>query len=76
MAAIYDLWRAGDFEKARKVQDSIRPLRDCLKLGNPNSIIKRAANLRGEKLGPCRAPFNITSNSIDDTLREVLALYA
>ena len=76
MSSIYDLWRSGNFEKARTVQDSIRPLRDCLRLGNPNSIIKRAANLRGERLGPCRAPFNITSNSVDDALREVLTLFA
>ncbi len=75
MANIYNEWVAGNLEKAKRIQDSIRPLRDCLKLGNPNSIIKRAAYLRGENLGPCRAPFNIESDSIDKTLLDVLALY-
>ena len=75
MASIYDLWMKGDFEEARKVQDCIRPLRDCMKLGNPNSIIKRAANLRGEKLGPCRAPFNLASESVDSAILDVLKLY-
>jgi 4-hydroxy-tetrahydrodipicolinate synthase len=76
MASIYDLWLKGDLEEARRAQDSIRPLRDCMKLGNPNSIIKRAANLRGEKLGPCRAPFNLASEVVDRAILDVLKLYA
>ncbi|GAB3286404.1 dihydrodipicolinate synthase family protein [Pseudoclavibacter terrae] len=62
MASIYDLFRAGSFDEARKAQDSIRPIRNCLALGNPNSVVKHAANQRGAGLGPCRAPFNQLSD--------------
>jgi len=57
MVSIFKSWSEGDFEKAKEAQDSIRPIRDCFKYGNPNSIVKRAANLIGQPLGPCRKPF-------------------
>jgi 4-hydroxy-tetrahydrodipicolinate synthase len=75
MVSIYDLWAAGDFAKAKKAQDSVRALRDCMKLANPNSIVKRAANLRGIPLGPARAPFNVSGEKIDKALIEMLKLY-
>ena len=75
MAKIYDLWAAGDFTVARKTQDSIRPIRDCLKLGNPNSIVKRAALLLGQKIGPVREPFNINDPEVDRVLLEVMEKY-
>ncbi|WP_166969316.1 dihydrodipicolinate synthase family protein [Brevibacterium atlanticum] len=61
MASIYDLFVAGDSEAARAAQDSIRPIRNCLALGNPNTVVKHAANARGFGLGPARAPFNALS---------------
>ena len=75
MVSIYTHWLAGDYNEAKKVQDSIRPIRNCLALGNPNSIVKRAANLLGHKLGPARAPFNVNNKDIDDALIKTLALY-
>lgn len=70
MASIYDLFVAGDVDAARAVQDSIRPIRSCLALGNPNTVVKAAANARGAGLGPCRAPFNRLG---DDALAQVRA---
>jgi 4-hydroxy-tetrahydrodipicolinate synthase len=61
MASIYDLFLAGDKDAARTAQDSIRPIRNCLALGNPNTVVKHAANARGFGLGPARAPFNALS---------------
>ncbi len=61
MASIVDLFRAGDTEAARTAQDSIRPIRNCLALGNPNTVVKYAANVREFGLGPARAPFNALS---------------
>ncbi|WP_432790571.1 dihydrodipicolinate synthase family protein [Brevibacterium sp. K11IcPPYGO002] len=61
MASIFDLFAAGDTAAARTAQDSIRPIRNCLALGNPNTVVKAAANERGFGLGPARAPFNALS---------------
>lgn len=79
MVSIYRYWAAGDFENAKKAQDSIRPIRDCFRFGNPNSIVKRAANLIGQPVGPCRRPFGIISREADtaiiDTLKTFYAAY-
>ena len=73
MASIYDLFVAGDMDAARTAQDSIRPIRNCLALGNPNTVVKAAASERGFGLGPARAPFNALS---DDTKKQVAATVA
>lgn len=57
MASIYDTFVAGDLEKAREIQDSIRSFRDCFKFGNPNTIVKTAVSLLGFPVGKCRKPF-------------------
>lgn len=57
MVEIYEAYVAGDFARAKKVQDSIRIFRNCFKYGNPNTIIKIAAGLLGNPVGPCRKPF-------------------
>ena len=58
MVEIYEAWTAGDIERAKKVQDSIRIFRNCFKYGNPNSLVKIAAGLiGGNPVGPCRRPF-------------------
>ncbi|MEU2198571.1 4-hydroxy-tetrahydrodipicolinate synthase [Isoptericola sp. NPDC019482] len=69
MASIYDLFVAGDVDAARSAQDSIRPIRNCLALGNPNTVVKAAANARGAWLGPCRAPFNLLPAEALETIR-------
>ena len=75
MASIYDLWKKGDFVAARKAQDSIRAIRDCLKLANPNSVVKRAAYFNGQNLGPARAPFQVTSPEIDAKIKATVEKY-
>lgn len=76
MADIYNAWADGDFETAKRTQDSIRAIRDTMSLGNPNSIVKKAGNLLGYKLGPARAPFGIDNPAIEKTLMEVLKQYS
>ncbi|WP_025777524.1 dihydrodipicolinate synthase family protein [Brevibacterium sp. VCM10] len=73
MASIYDLFVAGDAAAARTAQDSIRPIRNCLALGNPNTVVKAAANERGFDLGPARAPFNALS---EEAKKQVAATVA
>lgn len=57
MVEIYEAFAAGDMERAKKVQDSIRIFRNCFRFGNPNTIVKLAAGLLGDPVGPCRRPF-------------------
>ncbi len=68
MVSIYQNYLKGDIEAARAAQDSIRPIRDCFKYGNPNSIIKAAANIIGQPVGPCRKPFGLLS---DDAIKGI-----
>lgn len=75
MVGIYQNWINGNLEEAKKLQNYIRPMRDCLALGNPNSIIKRAANLLGEPLGPCRKPFGEVNEEIDQKIIETFQNY-
>lgn len=75
LASIYDLYQAGDLAAARVAQDSIRPIRDCMAMANPNSVVKRAANLMGYPLGPVRAPFDIHDEKIDAAIKETLKKY-
>lgn len=73
MVGIYEAWRRGDLEQARTFQDSIRPIRNCLALGNPNTIVKKAVTVRGFDVGPCRAPFNQVSEEAVQKLTETIA---
>ena len=73
MAEIYTAWEAGDLERAWRVQRSIRPVRDCMAMGNPNSVVKRAAFFMGQDLGPVRAPFNIQDEAFDEAIKKALA---
>ena len=75
LSSIYNLYVAGDLDGARKAQDSIRPIRDCMAMANPNSVVKRAANLMGYPLGPVRAPFDIQDDKIDQAILDTLKRY-
>ena len=71
MVSIYEEWKKGDFKKSKKAQDSIREIRDTLKWGNPNSIVKFATNLTGNPVGPAKAPFNVNDKGIEEKLLKV-----
>lgn len=75
MVSIYTEWLKGDFDKAKAAQDSIRPLRDCFKFGNPNTVTKMAANLIGQPVGNNRAPFNQLSEAGIQALKETIHTY-
>lgn len=73
---IYHLWEQGNLEEARKVQASLRPFRDVMALGNPNSVVKRAMNVLGHPVGPARRPVSgIHSQKVDEALTKVLPYY-
>lgn len=75
MAGIYDAWKVGDLETAAKRQEKIAPFRSTFKLGNPNSIVKRAMVLMGQAVGPLREPANLVDPEIDKAIKTVLAEY-
>lgn len=75
MVSIYQRWLKGDFNSARAAQDSIRPLRNCFKYGNPNTITKIATNLIGCPVGETRAPFNYLSDEGRKALAATLKEY-
>ncbi len=75
MASIYNYFEQGDFVKANEAQQKIRPFRNVMQMGNPNSVVKRAAQLKGFKVGPARAPSNIENPAIDKALLDVFKLY-
>lgn len=72
MAAIYDCYKNGDLEGARKAQDAIRTFRNCFRFGNPNTIVKAAVELLGYPVGKCRAPFHMISEDGVNEVRRVL----
>lgn len=72
MVSIYRLWCEQKFELARQKQASIRAIRDCFRLGNPNSVVKLAANLLGQPVGPCRSPFGQCGEAMRTEVARVL----
>lgn len=73
MVGIYEAFVSGDLAGARRLQDSIRPFRNCFRFGNPNTIVKAAVRELGYPVGPCRAPFNSLSDEGMAALRAALA---
>ena len=75
MVSIYNLFKEGRIEEANEAQKKIRPFRNVMQMGNPNSVVKLAANLRGFKVGPARRPSNCTDPKIVEALQEVFKQY-
>ncbi|PJG84571.1 4-hydroxy-tetrahydrodipicolinate synthase [Conservatibacter flavescens] len=76
MVEIYNQWKKGDFEKANAAQKKIRAFRNVMAKGNPNSVVKRAAQLRGHLVGNAKEPSNCANNpAIDQALLDVFEYY-
>ena len=75
MVSIYDLWARGDIRAANEAQKKIRAFRNVMQMGNPNSVVKCAVNMRGMKVGPARQPSNCKDPKILKALEDVLKLY-
>ena len=72
LVSIYEYWKAGKFEEAKKAQDSLRAIRNCFSMGNPNTMVKLAANLLGFPVGNCRKPFHTNDPVVIQKLKDVL----
>ncbi len=75
MVSIYKLWSEGKIAEANEAQKKIRPFRNVMAKGNPNSVVKRAVNLLGYPVGPAREPSNCADPAIDAELLKVFELY-
>lgn len=75
IVSIYKLWEQGNIEEANVQQTRIRPFRDVMKLGNPNSVVKRAMNLLGYPVGPAREPVSGMSPKLDEALLKAFEFY-
>ncbi|PHI40308.1 4-hydroxy-tetrahydrodipicolinate synthase [Actinobacillus succinogenes] len=75
MVSIYEYWKQGDFKNANEAQKKIRAFRNVMQMGNPNSVVKRAVQLRGHNVGPAREPSNCANAVIDQALQDVFKLY-
>lgn len=73
MVSIYQRFLAGDVAGAEEAQGSIANIRACFKFGNPNTVTKKATNLTGNPVGPCRAPFNYLSDEAVEVIKKTLA---
>lgn len=68
--------RAGEKEKAAKLQADIDVLRAALKLGTVPSVLKRAVELAGiAEVGPARKPVVECSAAADEKIIEMLKYY-
>ena len=72
MVSIYQRFIAGDVAGAEEAQNSIANIRACFKFGNPNTVTKKATNLIGNPVGPCRAPFNYLSEEAVEVIKKTL----
>ena len=72
LVSIYNYWIEGKHKEAKKAQNSLRAIRSCLSMGNPNSLVKLAANLLGHPVGPCRRPFHNDDPAVKEKLNQVL----
>jgi 4-hydroxy-tetrahydrodipicolinate synthase len=75
IVGIYENFKRGDIAKAKECQMKISALRDVFKYGNPNTVVKKATELLGYDVGPCRAPFNSLPESGLVALKKVLEYY-
>ena len=72
VASIYDHFVAGELAEAQAAQEAISKIQAVFKLGNPNTIIKKAVNLLGYPVGDCRRPFNYLCDEGVEALKAVL----
>jgi 4-hydroxy-tetrahydrodipicolinate synthase len=69
---IYEAFKKGDVDSARRFQDQLSPVRLALSLGTGNGAVKEALALLGKPCGPNRRPIGPLSDDKRATLKKVL----
>lgn len=75
VTSIYENWKHGDFEKAKRAQQKLRAIRNASKMATTPSVFKKAVELLGIPVGPPRFPVSELSESSTQVLKEVLKTY-
>jgi 4-hydroxy-tetrahydrodipicolinate synthase len=75
MLSIYENWKNGNIEEAKKVQNSLRTLSNVYKKGTLPSVFKEVMNMMGLEAGPARSPIAPISDALKAEIREVLKYY-
>ena len=75
VVGLYDAFKADDRERAAELQADIEPLRDVIHLGAQPSMVKRALELAGVPVGPCRLPILDATPEQDERVRAMLDHY-
>ena len=73
---VYSIYRnfvSGNLDAAEAAQRGIQPIRECFKLGNPNTVVKRATEQMGHPVGKPRAPFCVLSDAADAAIADTIA---
>ena len=69
---IYESFRGGDMEAARKHQSDLHPVRTAMSLGTGNGAVKEALALMNKSCGPNRRPIAPLSAEKREQLKKVL----
>jgi 4-hydroxy-tetrahydrodipicolinate synthase len=69
---IYDAVRAGDLDKARKLQAKLAPVRMAFGLGTFPGVVKEAMQMMGLPAGPARRPVGAMSDQARTQLETIL----
>jgi 4-hydroxy-tetrahydrodipicolinate synthase len=69
---IYDSFRSGNLEAARKFQGDLHPIRLAMSLGTGNAAVKESLALLGQSCGPNRMPVTPFSHEKRDHLKSIL----
>jgi len=69
---IYNSYKNGEYDKAKKYQQELAPLRMAFSLGTFPVVVKEALNMMGLPVGGCRLPVTPLSQMSREILREIL----
>ena len=72
MVRMYERFRAGDLDGARRISDVFAPLRAAWALGSFPVVIKEAMAMAGRDVGPTRRPILPLSDAKRSQLRDVV----
>jgi 4-hydroxy-tetrahydrodipicolinate synthase len=73
--SIWNNFKQGDIDSARRAQESLRALRDAFALGTMPVVLKTAAQMLGMPSGPARSPAKPLSDEARDKLAKALSIY-
>lgn len=69
---IFEAFSSGDYERAKRAQDALAPLRMAFSLGTFPVVVKEALDLMGIAPGRCRMPVKPLSENARARLKEIL----